>query len=47
MYNRSQQYTLEYFIESDARPYSSGFLVPGVESGGYFLKLKVQIFYLI
>jgi hypothetical protein len=39
---RSEQYVLKYFIESGARPRSSGFLVPGVESGGFFVKLLLE-----
>jgi hypothetical protein len=40
---RSQQITLRYFVEGAARPFSYGFLVPGIESGGYFLRYGVEI----
>jgi len=39
---RSEQYILKYFVVSGARPRSSGFLVPGVESSGFFIKLLLE-----
>ena len=40
---RSEQYILRYFVEGSARPSSFGFLVPGIESGGYFLRYGIEI----
>ena len=39
---RSEQHTLYYIIEANARPNAYGFLVPGVESSGYFLKFVIE-----
>jgi hypothetical protein len=40
---RSNPIVLHYFVESAARPYSFGFLVPGLESGGYFIKFGLEM----
>ena len=40
---RSEQYILHYFVEGTARPSSYGFLVPGTESGGYFVRFGIEI----
>lgn len=40
---RSQQYELNYIVEGGDRPYSYGFLVPGTESNGYFLRFRIQV----
>lgn len=40
---RSQQVTVVYYIEGSARPYSYGYLIPGVESGGYFLQVELEV----
>lgn len=40
---RSEEITMNYFVEGTARPYSYGFLVPGIESGGYFLRYGIEI----
>lgn len=40
---RSKQITLDYVVEGSARPNSYGFLVPGIESGGYFVRYGVEI----
>lgn len=42
-YARSEQYTLNYYIEATNRPYSYGFLVPGIETSGYFLKVGFSL----
>jgi hypothetical protein len=39
---RSEQYELEYYVEGAARPDGWGFLVPGVQSGGYFVKFRIE-----
>ena len=41
-YTRSNQIELNYIVETDARPLAYGFLVPGVESDGYFLKFVIE-----
>ncbi len=40
---RSELLTLEYIVEGSARPYSYGFLVPGIESGGYFVRFAMEV----
>lgn len=40
---RSQQYELNYIVEGGDRPESYGFLVPGIESNGYFLRFRIQV----
>mmetsp|Transcript_7911 Transcript_7911/g.13110 ORF Transcript_7911/g.13110 Transcript_7911/m.13110 type:complete len:630 (+) Transcript_7911:171-2060(+) len=40
---RSEQYVLDYFVEGSDRPDSFGFLVPGIESGGYFVRYGIEI----
>lgn len=40
---RSQQVTLNYVVEASARPYAHGFLVPGVESSGMFIKFQLEV----
>lgn len=40
---RSEQITLRYFVEGAARPFSYGFLVPGIESGGYFIRFDLEV----
>jgi len=42
-YFRTSQYTLKYFVESSARPYSYGYLIPGIESGGFFLQFEMEV----
>lgn len=39
---RSEQYELEYYVEGGSRPYGYGFLIPGVQSGGYFVKFRIE-----
>ena len=39
---RSEQHTLYYIVEAGARPKAFGFLVPGIESDGYFLKFVIE-----
>lgn len=39
---RSKLYKLHYNVESRSRPYSYAFLVPGVESGGYFIRIMLE-----
>jgi len=40
---RSQQYTLSYFVDAGTRKGARGFLVPGVESNGYFVKFTIEM----
>lgn len=40
---RSEQTTLNYLVEGSARPDSFGFLVPGIESGGYFVRYGIEM----
>ena len=40
---RSEQLVYNYTIEGSARPYSYGFLVPGIESGGHFVRYGIEI----
>lgn len=40
---RSEQIILQYFVEGAARPFSYGFLVPGIESGGYFIRFAMEV----
>lgn len=40
---RSKLIRRNYFVEGSARENSFGFLVPGVESGGYFIKFGLEI----
>lgn len=42
-YFRSPQYTIKYFVEASARPNSYGYLIPGTESGGYFLQFQMEV----
>lgn len=42
LFIKSNTQVLNYMIESDARQSSSGFFVPGIESGGYFIKVKIE-----
>jgi hypothetical protein len=42
-YFRSKQVTVKYFVEAAARPYSYGYLIPGIESGGYFLQFQLEV----
>lgn len=39
---RSKKITLYYFIEATARPNSYGYFVPGTESSGYFVQVKLE-----
>lgn len=39
----SNEIFVQYMIESDQRPYSYGFFVPGVESNGIFLRLGLEM----
>lgn len=40
---RTDQHTLKYFVEASARPFSYGYLVPGIESSGYFLQVTLEV----
>ena len=40
---RSKLIRMKYFVEGSARENSFGFLVPGVESGGFFIKFGLEI----
>jgi hypothetical protein len=40
---RSDPRTIGYVVEASARPYSYGFLVPGVESNGMFIKFGMEV----
>lgn len=40
---RSLQHTMWYIIEADSRPDAFGFLVPGVETSGYFVKFIIEM----
>jgi len=42
-YFRTQQHTIKYFVEASARASSYGYLVPGIESGGYFLQFQLEV----
>lgn len=39
---RSKLYKLHYNVESSSRPNSYAYLVPGVESGGYFVQIRLE-----
>lgn len=39
---RSKLYKLHYNVESSSRPNSYAYLVPGVESGGYFIQIRLE-----
>ena len=41
--SHSQPYKLNFFVEGSARINSFGFLVPGVESGGYFIRVGLEM----
>jgi hypothetical protein len=40
---RSKQYVLHYFVEGAYRPRSFGYLVPGVHSSGYFVRVTLEM----
>lgn len=40
---RSEQYRLSYYVEGSSRPSAFGFLVPGVESGGIFIGVGIEM----
>lgn len=40
---RSEQLSVNYFVEATSRPYAYGFLVPGIESGGYFILFAMEV----
>lgn len=40
---RSDQFVMYYYIEGAARPNSYGFLIPGLESGGYFMRFAIEV----
>lgn len=40
---RSEQYELHFIVEADARPNSFGFLTPGTETDGYFIKFSLEM----
>ena len=40
---RSEMVQLHYFVEAAARPYSFGYLIPGVESGGMFVQFQLEV----
>eukprot|EP01038_Epipyxis_sp_PR26KG_P007496 gene7496-10213_t len=40
---RSEQYYLSYAVEAGSRPNSYGFLVPGIESNGFFIRFGIEI----
>lgn len=39
---RSNLITLKYFIEAASRPNSFGYFIPGIESSGYFVQVKLE-----
>ena len=39
---RSEQHQMWYIIEASARPLAYGFLVPGVETTGHFVKFVIE-----
>lgn len=41
---KSQQYNLKYYVEAAQRPKSYAFLVPGVETRGYFVRVCLIIY---
>ncbi len=42
-YVRSKQHNLHYYVEGSNRPSSYAFLVPGVQSGGYFVGIGIEM----
>ena len=40
---RSQVYRLRYYIEGQARRNATGFLVPGIETDGWFIKFRMEM----
>lgn len=40
---RSEQHQIRYFVEAAERPFSYGFLIPGIESSGYFVQFGMEI----
>jgi hypothetical protein len=42
-YYRSEEVTYYYLVEGSDRPGAYGFLVPGVESSGYFLRVALEV----
>ena len=40
---RSNPIRLKFIVEADARPLAFGFLVPGVETNGYFVKFVIEM----
>jgi hypothetical protein len=39
---RSNVVTLHYYVESSSRPNSYGYFIPGIESNGYFIQVKLE-----
>jgi hypothetical protein len=39
----SVHHFLRYYVEGASRPNSYGYMIPGVESGGYFLQLTMEV----
>ena len=39
---RSEVYKLQYIVEGTDREWSYAFLVPGVDSGGYFMRMRIE-----
>lgn len=42
-YTRSHEYQLRYYVESSSRPNSYGYLIPGVDSNGYFVQFGIEV----
>lgn len=40
---RSEQYEYTYYVEAAARPHSYGFLIPSIESSGYFVRFRIEV----
>jgi hypothetical protein len=40
---RTNLYSLFYYVEAGARPLSYGYFVPGIESGGYFIQIGLEM----
>lgn len=39
---RSKLYKLHFNVESSSRPLSYAYMIPGVESGGYFIQIRLE-----
>jgi hypothetical protein len=40
---RSDQHSIRYFVEASGRPYSYGYLIPGIESAGTFVQIALEV----